>query len=124
MAFLGDARARIRRLPEGDPLRITLEYLNENAVGWQNAVPIDEVRAHLATQGHEMSKSQFQQTILKDTREGTIFIGVAHGKGIYLIETRADAAKTKEFYDSRIGAELAHLGNLERLVEDQGWEPL
>jgi len=71
-----------------------------------------------------MSKSQFQQTTLKDTREGTIFIGVAHGKGVYLIATREDAAKTKEFYDSRIGSELAHLGNLERLVADQGWEPL
>jgi hypothetical protein len=79
MPFLEDARNAVRRLPDGDPLKITLEYLDENAVGWRNAVPIDEVLGHLAAQGHGMSKSQFQQTILKDTREGTIFIGVAHG---------------------------------------------
>ncbi len=124
MAFLEDARREIDRLPEGDPFRITLEYLDDHAVGWETAVPIDDVLAYLADRGHEMSKSQFQQTILKNTREGTIFIGVAHGKGIYLIADREDAAKTKEFYDSRIGSEMAHLTNLERLVEAEGWEPL
>lgn len=124
MPFLEDARALCPTLSEDDPLRITLEYLDRNAVGSAEAVPIDNVLDELERHGHGMSKSQFQQTILGQTRRGTIFIGVAHGKGIFLIATRDDAIATKNFYASRIRSERTHLENLETLVTDEGWEPI
>ena len=123
MPFIEDARALYPNLSESDPLRIALHYLDRNAVGIANAVSIDEVLDELQKHHHRMAKTQFQQTILNQTRKASIFIGVC-SKGIFLIATRDDAMATMNFYANRIRSEQAHLGNLERLVRQQGWEPI
>jgi hypothetical protein len=91
MPFINDARAEVRRLPAGEPRRVILEYLLAHGVGVQNAKSWPRIAEHLEEHGIEMTREQFQQTILADTRAGTIFIGSNdHGpnRGFFLIQDR------------------------------------
>ena len=122
MPFLKAARAEVQRLRPRDPKRIVLEYLLANAVSVQNAKSWPVIRAHLMRRRIEMSREQFQQTILAETRAGEIFIGSNdHGpnRGYYLIQDRGDAGTMREFYRRRIAAEEQNLANLERLMGEE-----
>ena len=70
--------------------------------------------------GIAMTQTEFQQTILKDTRAGEIFIGANdHGRsrGYFLIQERVDAVTMREFYRKPIAAEQANFANLDRLIQ-------
>ncbi len=125
MPFVASAKARVQQLPPQDPMRVTLSYLLQTAIGRRNAVPVDRVVDHINSSilGINISREKFQTTILNDTRAGDIFIGTS-ANGIYLIETRDDAIATKEFYESRIQSELARIANLKMQVVNQGWIPI
>jgi len=117
MPFVDSARARVARLHRTDRERIVLEFLLENAIGAAHAKPWDAIEGHLTTHDVWMSQKQFQQTILKSTREGDIFIGVSRD-GYFLINDKGDAEITRAFYRKRIKKELANLENLEQLIRD------
>lgn len=119
MPFVNDARAEVRRLPADSPRRIVLQYLLDHGIGVQNAKSWARIAEHLEEHDIDITREQFQQTILADTRAGTIFIGSTdHGpnRGYFLIQDRGDAGTIREFYRRRIAAEQQNLGNLERLI--------
>jgi len=120
MPFTQSARQLVQRLPATDALRITLDYMLGNAVGHANATPMQNIIDHLASNGCPMSREQFQQTILKQTRETDVFIG-SSTSGLYLIETIDDARAARDFYENRIQAEQTHLDTLRQLAQQQGW---
>jgi len=123
MQFVDAARALVRRLPPNDKTRLVLEYMLHHAVGRANAQPWSSIEDHLRAHGISMSQTQFQQTILAETRSGDIFIGSndhGAGRGYFLIKDRADAEFTREFYTRRIAAQEANLCRLDALI-GQRW---
>ena len=119
MPFVAAARDRVRQLDKGDPERAILEFLLKHGVGVHNAKPWRIIERHLEGIGVEMTQVKFQQSILKATREGSIFIGSTDRDGYFLINDRGDVGRVREFYHRRIGKELANLQNLERLEKRQ-----
>jgi hypothetical protein len=120
MPFVDSARAAVQQFALGHPTRVVLEYLLENALGRHQARPWSEIGAHLNEHGIAMTREQFQQTILAETRSGDIFIGSndhAPGRGYFIIENRADADFAREFYTRRIAAQQTNLDQLDRLIE-------
>jgi hypothetical protein len=101
-------------------MRITLEYLLRHGVGRQNPCSLPEIVAHLNGEGVDISETGFQQTILKDTREGEVFIASSN-RGYFLIADEQDAIVMRDFYAHRIEAESRNLRNLQRLARIQGW---
>ncbi len=119
MPFVAAAKAKIRQLPANDPTRIVLEFMLKHAVGIQNAKSWRMLSDELEDHAIHMTREQFQQTILKSTREGDIFIGSndhGPGRGYFLIQDKGDASTMQDFYEKRIAAEEAHLTNLKRLI--------
>ena len=121
MPFAKEALKRIRVLERKDPLRIVLEFLIKNAVGYSKAKPWRVIQRHLLKRGVRMTKNYFQQTILSETRAGDIFIGSSND-GYFLICNKDDARMMQEFYDTRIKAEQTHLDHLLSLASVEGWE--
>lgn len=122
MPFVNAARALVQRLPQDDSTRVVLEYLLEHGIGRANAQPWSNIEEHLNAHGIEMSQTQFQQTILADTRSGDIFIGSndhGTGRGYFLIQDREDADTAREFYTRRIAAQQANLTRLDALIRQQ-----
>ena len=123
MPFVDAARALVQRLPPSDTTRVVLEYLLRHGVGRANARPWNNIEQYLNAHGINMSQTQFQQTILKETRSGDIFIGSndrGTGRGYFLIKDKADAVLTREFYIRRITAERANLKRSDSLIR-QRW---
>src|SRR5437660_12883341 len=99
MPFIDDVDAAVAEREPDDPFRITLDYMRREAVGRQNAKPWPFIEVELAKNGLYMSPNQFQQTVLQETRSGTIFIGSTdHGpfRGCFLIADREDAEVARE----------------------------
>ena len=120
MPFVESVRAAVGKLPAKDATRIVVEYLLKHGVGSHNAKPWSEIEEELDDHGIKMTQTEFQQTILKDTRASDIFIGANdHGRsrGYFLIQERVDAVTMRDFYRKRIAAEQANLDNLERLIQ-------
>jgi hypothetical protein len=118
--FLRDARQAVVDATTPTPVRLTLEFLLANAVGQNNAKPLEEILEHLAANGYSMNGPRFQTTILADTRVGDIFIGSGQ-HGYFLIETEADAKAALSFYESRITSELQRIKHLKELADSCGW---
>ena len=78
MSFLPEVRAEIARRDHDDPMRITLEFLLENAVGRNNSISIPTVVRHLRENQISIDYKQFQQTLLAESRRSNFFIG-SHG---------------------------------------------
>ncbi|TSA40781.1 MAG: hypothetical protein D4R57_01445 [Verrucomicrobiales bacterium] len=122
MAFLKSANEEINRLQNGTPKKLVLEYLRDNAVGYANAKPWGDIEAHLDGKGVRMSQTKFQQTILKESRSGDVFIGSNDhgvGRGYFLIKDESDAKIAREFSARRIAAQVANLTNLDRLMKEE-----
>ena len=122
MPFLEAARDRARNLPANDPMRIVLEYMLRHAVGVQNSKPWAAIQEELDDNGIRMTQTQFQQTMLAQTRAGDIFIASNdHGRarGYFLIHDRADALSMRDWYVARIAAEQTNLNNLNALIRAQ-----
>lgn len=121
--FANEAAVVARGLRPGDPMRVLLEYLLQNARGRVNAKTWPAIDRHLRENGVGVSKEQFQQTLLKRTRNGRIFIGSndhGSGRGYFLIQDREDAAVAREFYTRRIEVQQENLNRLDELIE-QTW---
>ena len=120
MSFLQAAQQIVKNPAGHDPIMVeTLNYLiNNNHIGRNNSVPMNDVVAHLVNQRYQISREGFQQTILKDTRDdqgNDVFIASCN-RGIYLINGAEDARMCAEFYRSRIRSEQSNLDNLIRLA--------
>jgi hypothetical protein len=122
MPFVNSAKAMVKALPPGDRTRVVLEVMLKHAVGIDSAQPWQAVERMLKKRGIRITLQTFQQTILKATRQGDIFIGSNDhepGKGYFLIKDKEDAETMQKFYEKRIASEKANLKKLNRLIEAQ-----
>jgi hypothetical protein len=120
MSFLPAVQREINNRPHNDPVRITLEFLAQRGVGRNSAVPLRDIVAHLQGQGINITDTQFQQTVLAESRGADFFIGSGN-RGFYLITTIGDAQKMRDFYETRIRTEQDNLNNLRRQANNVGW---
>jgi hypothetical protein len=95
MSFLPAVRREINSRHRNDPVRMTLEYLLENAVGRRNAIPLPRIVAELGRRGLRLTETGLQQTVLAESRDGDYFIG-SGGRGYFSIDTRADAEEMRD----------------------------
>jgi len=79
-----------------------------------------DIVAHLQGQGINITDTQFQQTVLAESRGADFFIGSGN-RGFYLITTIGDAQKMRDFYETRIRTEQDNLNNLRRQANNVGW---
>nr|WP_198290284.1 hypothetical protein [Leptospira noguchii] len=95
----------------GEDKKKFIEYLIHNCKGFKNGQSIKVIIKN-GNFKYEYSKETFQHQIIVPFRESDkIFIGTSQ-KGIYLIESSADAKNTLDFYTNRIRSEQKHLRNL------------
>ncbi|HEX5399918.1 MAG TPA: hypothetical protein VFY06_12815 [Verrucomicrobiae bacterium] len=120
MSFLPAVQREIQRLLPNDPIRITLEYMSQRAVGHRNPIPLHQIVAHLRAQGIQITNTGFQQTVLAGSRSADYFIG-SGSHGYFLIDTIDDAIVMRDFYETRIQAELQNLANLRRQARLVNW---
>jgi hypothetical protein len=120
MSFLPAVRREIQSRQPNDPVRVTLEYLLQRAVGRHNAVPLPTIVADLRAYGLNLTETGFQQTVLAQSRDGDYFIGSGR-RGYFLIETQQDAEEMRDFYEERIRAEQQNLDNLRRQARAVAW---
>jgi hypothetical protein len=120
MSFLPAVQREISRRQPNDPVRVTLEYLLQNAVGRQNAVTLPTIVENLRARGVPLTETGFQQTVLAESRDRDYFIGSGR-RGYFLIESEQDAAEMRDFYEERIRAEQQNLANLRRQAAAVGW---
>ena len=120
MSFLPAVRREINFRHPQDPVRVTLEYLLQHAVGRSNAVPLRTIVTYLQSRGLALTETGFQQTILAESRAADYFIG-SGPRGYFLIDARGDAEQMKDFYENRIRAEEQNLANLRRQAAAVGW---
>jgi hypothetical protein len=120
MSFLPAVQREIQRRRPNDPVRITLEYMSQHAVGHQNPVPLGRIVAHLQAQGVNISETGFQQTVLAASRDADYFIG-SGSRGYFLIDTIDDAIVMRDFYETRIRVEQQNPGNLRRQAVLVNW---
>lgn len=101
--FAADVNAHMSTLPKGSIEHILYRYLFRNAVGRTNVKTWGAIKAHLSASGHTLSKTGFQQGILKRSRAGTIFIA-SHDNGPYrgyfLIDSQQDAELMRDWSSS------------------------
>jgi len=120
MPFIAEIETWIRAYPSGSPERIILEFLRENAVGRSNAHPWSLIQAELKRHGYEWRLQDFQQGVLKASREGDLYIGSNdHGefRGYFLIADREDAELMANWYQKRMETERKRLENLQALMD-------
>jgi hypothetical protein len=120
MSFLPAVRREIQSRQPNDPVRVTVEYLLQRAIGRHNTVPLPTIVADLRAQGLNLTETGFQQTVLAQSRDGDYFIGSGR-RGYFLIETQQDAEEMRDFYEERIRAEQQNLDNLRRQARAVGW---
>lgn len=120
MSFIPAVQREVARRAANDPVRITLEFLLQNGIGRANSVSIGTIIQHLQTFGITMTPNGFQQSILAESRGSDFFIGSGN-RGLYLIDSEADAARMRDFYQNRIRAEQHNLDNLIRTARSVGW---
>nr|WP_198289746.1 hypothetical protein [Leptospira noguchii] len=95
----------------GEDKKKFIEYLIHNCKGFKNGQSIKVIIKN-GNFKYEYNKEAFQHQIIVPFRESDkIFIGTSQ-KGIYLIESSADAKNTLDFYTNRIRSEQKHLRNL------------
>jgi hypothetical protein len=120
MSFIPAVQRVVARRAANDPVRITLEFLLQNGVGRANSVSIGRIIQHLQTFGITMTSNGFQQSVLAESRGSDFFIGSGN-RGLYLIDSEADAARMRDFYQNRMRAEQNNLNNLIRTARSVGW---
>jgi hypothetical protein len=119
MPFLTAIRRSLPAYPPGTPERIILDFLLANGIGRANAKPWSTIEAELRRHGFVWRLQQFQQGLLKDSREGDMYIGSndhAPYKGYFIIADQDDATLMAEWYQKRIATEQARLNNLNALI--------
>ena len=120
MSFIPLYQQVINSRTSDDPVRITLEFMQLNSVGSANSTALGLILNHLATRGVVLSREQFQQTILAESRSKGFFIG-SGSRGYYLIKTIDDAKVMARFYNSRLSKLQNNLGELRNQSSNVGW---
>lgn len=118
MSFIPAARKHLSLLGHGSDDYKILKFLINNAIGKINAKSWKAIKT--ASGLTSTSKEQFQQGLLKFSREKDFFIGSC-SRGYYMIDDRADAIATKKFYQDRIDIERLRVINLECVASSIGW---
>jgi hypothetical protein len=121
MSFLPAVRREINSRSANDPVRVTLEYLLQNAVSRKNPVSLETIVFHLQGIGLNINETGFQQTVLAESRDRDFFIGSSR-QGYFLIDDIDDAKEMRNFYEARIRAEQQNLDNLKRQAAGVGWK--
>jgi len=121
MSFLPAVRREINSRSANDPVRVTLEYLLQNAVSRKNPVSLETIVLHLQGIGLNINETGFQQTVLAESRDRDFFIGSSR-QGYFLIDDIDDAKEMRNFYEARIRAEQQNLDNLKRQAAGVGWK--
>lgn len=122
-AFLVDP-GKLKKDPNLDLMRKTVRYLLDNARGFKNRKPTQEIIEYLRRIGYPDLKREHWQTFVMDRlREHGIFIGskIGGGGGIFIIEIREDAVYCQESYKQRIKSEQDHLALLEEQMHEAKW---
>lgn len=122
MPFLESIRQRVATYPPGSAERLILDYLLQNAVGRADARPWSAIEAHLQQHGLEVRLQTFQQGLLKNSREGDMYIGSNdHNpyRGYFIIAERQDAELMAQWYNRRIATEQERLNHLTQLINQQ-----
>lgn len=121
MHFLAEAKRYVVTLPVGTKERVAIEYMLENAVGWENAKPWPEIEAHLNDHKIRMSKNTFQASVVGPSRAGKVFIGSTDSgiKGYFIIAKSQDGRVMRAWYEKRINKEQANLDNLNKLLKEE-----
>jgi Protein of unknown function (DUF3800) len=103
----------------GQDQKILLNYLINNCVGKQNAVPISTILNMLEKKlSKKYLRGSFQQNILVPLKEQREFcIGSDPTHGLYFITNGDDATTAINFYRNRIRAEQKHLRNLKTVAK-------
>jgi hypothetical protein len=120
MSFIPAVQREINRRQVRDPIRVTLDFLMQRAVGRRHATTLASIVRHLRFAGVSVTPTQFQQTILAGSRDRDYFIG-SNQTGYFLMETVDDAMAMRDFYLERIRAEQQNLDNLRRQAASVGW---
>ena len=120
MPFVQAARREVadRANIGNDPVRLTLEFLLENAVGRANAIPITTVIESLEL---DIEYKDFQQQILGASRRGDYFIG-SGTSGIYLIETPEDLEAMQNFYLRKMRTQRRNFNHLATVAGRVNWQ--
>jgi hypothetical protein len=122
MPFLDSVRQRINQYAPGSAERLILEFLLQHGVGRHNAQPWGTIEAHLQGQGLQVRLQTFQQGLLKESREGDMYIGSNDhepSRGYFIIADRGDADLMAQWYQRRIATEHARLQHLTDLMNQQ-----
>lgn len=123
MPFVSEINRWVSRYSEGTPERIVLEFLRDHGVGRNNAQPWWRISEILEGHGFSWRIQNFQQGLLRETREGDLYIGSNdHGRsrGYFLVADEEDADLVADWYRRRIAKEQERLQRIEDLV-DQEW---
>jgi hypothetical protein len=122
MPFLQDVQQTVVHYPQGSPERLILEFLLQHGVGRANAQPWVAIEAHLQRHGVNWRLQTFQQGLLKDSREGDMYIGSNDHEpycGYFIIVDREDAQLMADWYQRRITTEQTRLEHLTHLMNIQ-----
>lgn len=99
-----------------DIQKMCLEYLLKEALGEENAKPIDKVIDVLGI-AESYSKKAFQHKILVPLKNQRGFFIGSGRSGIFLVSSGEDFIKAYDFYVERINSETRHLRNIKILAE-------
>jgi len=119
--FKDEAESIVKATMPFDTKAVIINYLLENALGHENAKPWNMIDLALKVEGVNISKAKFQQTILKDSRKSSMFIGSNdHGiaKGYFIINSLKDAQVMLDWYKKRIKVETERKDHLELLITE------
>lgn len=115
---------RASTLPEGCPERVIIELLVERHATARSPVPWSTIDYRLYQHGIDMTKEEFQTTILARSRSSAHFIGSRLGNpgGYFLIWTEEDIRLCMCDADIRIRQMQRNRDNMDLLALLAGWE--
>ena len=123
MSFLSEAVAYAATLRSNSSKKAILDYLIKFAKGYKNAKTWDDIHGYLRSINKSLTKTSFQQGLLKDSRAGNFFIASndhSPARGYYIIITKQDAEMMRDWYKARIAKESHNLNRLRTLSTNYG----
>jgi len=100
----------------------TVRFLTKHAVGLENATSTNSIINHLKEVGLPIQRSEWEIHILGTLRDHGIFIGSHRNKGMYIINSEAEAKKVYLGYKRRIFKEMDRMELLRAIMINEGWD--
>jgi hypothetical protein len=100
----------------------TVRYLLKNAVGLENATSTNNIINHLKEKGLPIQRADWEIHCLGTLRDHGIFIGSHRNKGMYIINSEAEAKKVYQSYKRRIFKEMDRMELLRAIMISEGWD--